>query len=321
MSPTNAVPVGSPLPPLHVVTPDVTVAAGGAGRRRARAAAASKQAAVRSTEGTNAYVFTLDASTAKPLAALGSLIETLKAPKGGAKGELVAKRWRFHSEAPNWKSDIRWVSAADAATFRDFFVPLFHKLAIAEAFLFLGCAMVPFSGFFVVRKDTQKSYFHKDFTATGGKAFTLMTPLYDMSDLPDCHLLCRVPAAEAASRDEAREPLALASAGAGKRGSSEGEPRESQAAAREPIGDDVPECPLITKQYRYTLGEAIVFDDDFEHATETGTAPRTLAFLCFTFGDRQCTEAQWNAAQEYIREQGPIYSDPRGNLVGSGVTG
>ena len=37
------------------------------------------------------------------------------------------------------------------------------------------------------------------------------------------------------------------------------------------------------RQYRYEFGRAIVFGDDFIHATEAGDAPRPLAFLCFTF--------------------------------------
>ena len=84
-----------PLPQLLVNTP---AAAATGGRRKARAAAAASTQTVRSTEGTNAYVLTLDAAnTAKPLLSLRSLIESLKPPKGGKKGELAVKRWRFHS--------------------------------------------------------------------------------------------------------------------------------------------------------------------------------------------------------------------------------
>jgi hypothetical protein len=79
------------------------------------------------------------------------------------------------------------------------------------------------------------------------------------------------------------------------------------------IGDD--RAVDRAKQYRYTLGEAIAFGDGFVHATETGSAPHQLAFLCFTFGLRQCTEAQWSNAKAYIAEQGPIHQDPWRNLV------
>ena len=119
-----------------------------------------------------------------------------------------------------------------------------------------------------------------------------MTPLYDMSGLADCHLLCRVAAAphSGACTDAALPDV-----------------REEAAAA---TGEH-----WVTKQYRYKVGEAIVFGDGFEHATQTGVAPQQLAFLCFTFGDRHCTPEQWSAAEAYIREQGPVYQDPGGNLV------
>ena len=64
-------------------------------------------------------------------------------------------------------------------------------------------------------------------------------------------------------------------------------------------------------------GEAICFGDGFVHATETGSSPHPLAFLCFTFGHRSCTEEQWNNAVAYIAEQGPIYQNPWGRLVGA----
>ena len=86
----------------------------------------------------------------------------------------------------------------------------------------------------------------------------------------------------------------------------------------------LPDCQLLCKasdgalmQYRYALGRAIVFGDGFVHATETGVAPRTLAFLCFTFGDRRMTPAQWANAETYIEAQSPIYQTPAGKLVQS----
>ena len=281
------------LPELVVHTPTT---AGGGGRRKARAAAAAAAitgGAVRKSEGENAYVFSLTkGSSEKAVVALRALVESLK-PTSGPKGQLTSKRWRLHAEQPTWKSDIRWVSAADEATFRGLFEPLWHKLGVAEHFRFLG-EMVLFSGFFVLRRDTRKSHFHKDFGDTGNRAFTLMTPLYDMSNLADCHLLCRVaasPHSEAALPDVSEEAAATA------------------------------EEHWVTKQYRYKVGEAIVFGDGFEHATQTGVAPQQLAFLCFTFGDRHCTPEQWSAAEAYIREQGPVYQDPGGNLVRGGGRG
>lgn len=144
---------------------------------------------------------------------------------------IASRRWAFHVERPGWKSDIAWVAANDALTFRSCFQMLFDRLEVPRLFGFLG-EMVLFSGFFVSRKSTAKSHFHTDFSDTGNRAFTLMTPLFDMSSLPDCQLLCKL-------------------------------------------------SEQVLKQYRYQLGRGIVFGDQFVHATETGAAPRTLAFLCF----------------------------------------
>ena len=201
----------------------------------------------------------------KNLAPLRQTFEKLR-PVAGSPELLRCERkaYTFHVERPSWKSDIAWIAANDAATFRGFFQAAFEQLGVARLFGFLGEMVhllpnlkpnanpnpdpdpnpnpdphqVLFSGFFVSRRATHKSHFHTDFNNTANLAFTLMTPLYDMSALPDCQLLCKAP-------DGA------------------------------------------VQQYRYALGRAIVFGDSFVHATETGVAPRALAFLCFTFGDRR----------------------------------
>jgi len=207
----------------------------------------------------------------KDLAPLRHTFEKLR-PVAGSPELLRCERraYTFHVERPSWKSDIAWIAANDAATFRGFFQAAFEQLGVARRFGFLGEMVhllptlnpspspspspsptptptpnphpdphqVLFSGFFVSRRATHKSHFHTDFNDTANLAFTLMTPLYDMSALPDCQLLCKAP-------DGA------------------------------------------VQQYRYALGRAVVFGDSFVHATETGVAPRALAFLCFTFGDRR----------------------------------
>jgi len=71
------------------------------------------------------------------------------------------------------------------------------------------------------------------------------------------------------------------------------------------------------RQYRYREGRGICFGDGFMHATQTGHAPRPLAFLCFTFGVGALTDAEWKGAESYISHQGPIYQDPGGKLVQS----
>eukprot|EP00966_Prymnesium_polylepis_P301369 6963272-Prymnesium_polylepis.1 len=71
------------------------------------------------------------------------------------------------------------------------------------------------------------------------------------------------------------------------------------------------------RQYRYVLGKAVVFGDRFVHATQTGASPFPLAFLSFTFGLKSMDDAQWASAEAYVREQNPIYQDPRGRIVRS----
>lgn len=268
-------------------------------------------APVVATECANAYVCPLDAAK---LVALRHIVEGLRQESGGQKSALVFKprRWRFHAERPTWKSDIRWISAADEQTFRGLFEPLFAKLGIASLFSFLG-DMALFSGFFVTRGHTRKTHFHTDFGDTGSRCFTLMTPLYDMADLRDCHLLCQVPTDGEAA---ACAPVADAPA--------------ADVPAACPLADAPVACTVaaaavaaaasvgardVIRQYRYELGTAIAFGDGFVHGTETGEAPSQLAFLCFTFGDRRCTPEQWSAAEGYIKEQGPVYQDPTGRLV------
>lgn len=187
----------------------------------------------------------------------------------GSKGRTLLckkRKLRFHVEHPPWKSDIRWISSADARTLATFWQPLFDRMRLRELFCSLG-EMVLFSGYFVSRQCTRASRFHADFGDTGGKAFTLMTPLYDMSALSECHLLAE---------------------------RSEGGPLQ---------------------QFRYELGQAVIFGDRFVHATQTGDAPSPLCFLCFTFGDRRMTATQWEAAEYYIANQCVVYYDPSGKLV------
>ena len=231
----------------------------------------------------NVYVCTVPQ---KAVAQARAVFERLKADSSQSSQVRHAKRGlTFTLERPHWgKSDITWISSADVASFA-FWDTLFSQLCIAEAFGFLG-DMVLFAGYFVSRRHTRKPHFHTDFSDTGGSAFTLMTPLYDMTNLMDCHLL-------------------------------------GERAAEEVC------------QYRYTAGEAIgtnptralnpnlrpcisVFGDDFVHATQPGEAPHTLGFLCFTFGKRTMTSAEWEGAEYYIKNQCPVYRTPGGKMVPGG---
>jgi len=218
--------------------------------------------AVTAMEHPNVYTCSLDRACLADVRRTFEKLSEDKVSKALFWGDLT-----MHVERPPWgKSDIRWISAKDGHTF-DFFKRLWKHLGAANHFAFLG-EMVMFAGYFVARRLVRKSHFHTDFTGTGDSAFTLMTPLYDMSELSECHLL----------------------------GQTEGG---------------------ATKQYRYELGQAIVFGDNFVHATQTGDAPQDLAFLCFTFGRKRMTDHQWENCQEYISTQCPIYQSPSGCMVRS----
>ena len=69
------------------------------------------------------------------------------------------------------------------------------------------------------------------------------------------------------------------------------------------------------RQYRYQLGQAIVFGGEFVHSTETGVAPQPLAFLCFTFGDRRMLAHQWLMAEKTCRAQSFTYQNLTGRVV------
>lgn len=258
------------------------------------------------TEAHNAYVAPISQLDDKKLARLRHIIESLKAT-GKHECEFRPQKLRFHVETPNWKSDIQWISSADEHTFKTLFKSLWDSLGIAKLFSFLG-DLEMFSGFFVVRQTTRKSTWHTDFSDTGGCAWTLMTPLYDMTSLKDCHLVCSVPEPpHPLDTSEAATSPASKDRSAGN--ASNGDALQLQTPSRRMPSGRI-------KQYRYAVGEAIVFGDNFEHATQTGSSPKPLAFLCFTFGDRKCTHEQWENALAYIKEQGPIYCTPSGVLVG-----
>jgi hypothetical protein len=291
---------------LKVIQPQPTKAAGGRRRAKAAAADAGPPPPILATECPNCFTCPIDATKLQQVRHATEGLKPTGSPGGLA---FKRKRWTFHAESPTWKSDIRWVSSADPATFRTCFEPLFEKLQIAQLFRFLG-EMTLFSGFVVVRQHTRKSHFHTDFGDTGARAYTLMTPCYDMSDLADCHLVCHAGRADAAADAVAAAP-APAPAPAAEAAAEASDEARGHDAADAPA----PQSGPRVVQYRYRLGEAVVFGDGFVHATQTGSSPRPLAFLCFTFGDRRLTSEQWAAAEGYIKEQGPVYQDPSGRLI------
>jgi hypothetical protein len=314
------------LEPLCVHLPQSGGVGGKRSKRQSRQSSSSTSPPppVLATEAPNAFVCPLQNLDARRLEKLRHIMSSLKA-KGKHECEFRPQKWRFHIEKPTWKSDIQWLSSADEHTFNNFFRPLWESLGVAKLFAFLG-EMELFSGFFVSRQHTRKSTWHTDFSQTGGRAWTLMTPLYDMSALNDCHLLTSVPdggggASPSAAAATETPPLDA--------GGECGDASPSESAALDPDdevrreageerGEEERRCMPTgrVKQYRYKVGECVVFGDEFEHATETGSSPSPLHFLCFTFGDRRMTPEQWASASAYIKEQGPIYGTPSGLLVG-----
>lgn len=119
------------LPKLPALAIHRTSSAIGAGRRRQRSSAAATwpPPPVLAAEAANVYVVPVDTDK---LASVRLMTENLK--PGAAHNMLTfkPKRWAFHVEKPNWKSDIRWLSAADEHTFRGLFESLFDKLQIVS---------------------------------------------------------------------------------------------------------------------------------------------------------------------------------------------
>ena len=85
----------------------------------------------------------------------------------------------YHAERPGWDSDIRWISAAEKATFARF-QAAFDALDVArhvDDYVAVDRAIRLYQGFVVVRSECAKADFHLDWEDTGNQAFTLLTPI------------------------------------------------------------------------------------------------------------------------------------------------
>lgn len=86
----------------------------------------------------------------------------------------------LYSVCPGWNGNLRWISSGNQAGFA-FFDKYFEKLKIQQLThdqLGDHGELIMYSGFFVVRSHTEKSYYHEDYsTEVGMNAFTLMTPV------------------------------------------------------------------------------------------------------------------------------------------------
>jgi hypothetical protein len=85
----------------------------------------------------------------------------------------------YHTERPHWNSDIRWISAANEATFARF-QAAFDALDVArhvQEFVAVERQIRMYQGFVVLRSQCRKTDFHVDWDETGNQAFTLLTPI------------------------------------------------------------------------------------------------------------------------------------------------
>ena len=93
--------------------------------------------------------------------------------------------------------------------------------------------------------------------------------------------------------------------------------RDFHLSYRRRVGD----AGFENAQYRYLLGEAVIFRDHFHHGTEAGVAPNVdgrvapgVSLLSLTFGDDSMNEREWAAAESSLELQTAFYRDMRGAL-------
>lgn len=96
----------------------------------------------------------------------------------------------FHTTSPSWNSDIKWTSVNNIETYNKF-LKIFKNLNFdkIKQFIDFKDEIRCYSAFFVTRSYCKKPNFHTDFINTGNNAFTLMTPLTNIDDDVNGHLL------------------------------------------------------------------------------------------------------------------------------------
>lgn len=92
-------------------------------------------------------------------------------------------RLKLYSQAPPWRSNIRWYSARHE---RDFsrFLSVFDRLSVArhvEPYVDVDTAVRLYNGFLVIRSSCSEPDFHVDWADANNDGFTLMTPLSENS--------------------------------------------------------------------------------------------------------------------------------------------
>ena len=88
----------------------------------------------------------------------------------------------FYCESPSWKSNIRWISVNNIATY-EYFLPYFEEMGLDQIFqpvIDVEDKMVVYSIFFVVRSIVYGRNWHVDYyNGTNVNAFTVFVPLQD----------------------------------------------------------------------------------------------------------------------------------------------
>ena len=108
-------------------------------------------------------------------------------------GSFHSGDFAFHvNRPPDWGSDISWWSADDAQTYRYFESEFFLKVNLGEPLdrlIDIDNTVRLYCPLFVVRSRCERTFFHVDYEpGCGTNAYTLMTPLEDMSSMGDGHL-------------------------------------------------------------------------------------------------------------------------------------
>jgi len=96
----------------------------------------------------------------------------------------------FYIKAPQWKSNILWISANNKKTY-DYFNSILKKinLDILKKIIDIEDDIICNLVFFVTRSECQDPNFHTDYKGTNLNAFTIMIPLINLKDIKYGHLL------------------------------------------------------------------------------------------------------------------------------------
>jgi hypothetical protein len=93
--------------------------------------------------------------------------------------DMAAPDTDFEVVEPNWKSDIRWISANSPEAFHRFEQAFQRTNAATHVaqYLDLEREVRLYAGYLVVRSQCSEPDFHIDWDRTNNEAFTLVTPL------------------------------------------------------------------------------------------------------------------------------------------------